>query len=432
MKKIFISKINIHIAIVVFALIFTVPFCFASEPDEMNRVRIKPTISIIKSGGKQQYYIVVEPRRMVSSYATNKVRWFVNGIPGGNKSVGTITNAGLYQAPDKKTKSSEIHIGAEVDNVSISNRYLWATILLDGVRPQYKTVKEWGEPVGSLEHLKDPKDIAIERDGSILIADGRIKRFSNEGTFINAIGETKGEVNGSLVTPLNVALDAEGLVFISDKRCVPPSIQVLSREGKYIRGFGASEGIGPGKIMQTHSIAFDNEQRFYIGDIDNMRISVFAHSGEFLQNIGRKGVKLGEFNIPHGLDLDDNNDLFVVSYFGPCQKLTSDGHFLIAFAYADPPDGPIYFTDAACDSWGNVYLIVQGASTPDGGFKVVKDENGQRVNILKYNNNGDFIANLRLSEPGRQPIRLVVDESEKIFVLYKGEKKIGVEVLGAE
>jgi hypothetical protein len=423
----FITKINIHIASVVFVLFFTVQFCFASEPDEMNRSRIKPTISAIKYGGKQQFYIVVEPKRMISAYATNRVTWYVNGIPGGNKSVGTITNAGLYQAPDKKTKSSEIHIGAKVDNVS--NRYLWATILLDGVRPQYKTVKEWGEPVDSLKHLKDPKDIALEQDGSVLIADGRIKRFSNEGTFINAIGGTKGDVEGSLVDPLNVALNAEGFVFTSDKRSVPPSIQVFSPDGKYIRGFGANEGIGAGKIMETHSIAFDNEQRIYIGDIDNMRVSVFSNSGEFIQNIGRKGVKFGEFNIPYGLDLDANNDLFVVSYFGPCQKLTSDGHFLIDFAYADPPDGPIYFTDATCDRWGNVYLIVQGASTPDGGFRIVKDENDQRVNILKYNNNGDFIANLRLSAEDHQPVRVVTDESGKIIVLYKGEKKVGVEVL---
>jgi hypothetical protein len=427
MKKILILKINFDIALTLFALIFTAQFCFASEPDEMNRARIKPTISTIKHGEKQQFYIVVEPKRMISSYATNKVEWFVNGIPGGSKSVGTITNAGLYQAPDKKIYSVEIHIGAKVENVS--NRYLWATILLDGVRPQYNMIKEWGESVENLKHLKDPQDIAIEQDGSILIVDGRIKRFSNEGAFINSISETKGEVKGSFVNPFNVALDDEGFIFVSDQSCVPPSIQVLSQDGKYIRGFGASEGIGPGKMMQTHSIAFDSEQRIYIGDIDNMRVSVFEHSGKFLQNIGRKGVKFGEFNIPHGLDLDANNDLFVVSYFGPCQKLTSDGHFLNAFAYADPPDGPVYFTDATCNRWGDVYIIVQGASTPDGGFRVVKDKNGQRVNIIKYNNNGDFIANLQLSNKDRQPVRVVAEKSGKIVVLYKGEKKIGVEVL---
>ena len=51
------------------------------------------------------------------------------------------------------------------------------------------------------------------------------------------------------------------------------------------------------------------------------------------------------------------------------------------------------------------------------------------MNILKYNNNGDFIANLRLSSKDHQPVRVVTDESGKIIVLYNGEKKIGVEVL---
>ena len=57
MKKILILKINFDIALTLFALIFTAQFCFASEPDEMNRARIKPTISTIKHGEKQQFIL---------------------------------------------------------------------------------------------------------------------------------------------------------------------------------------------------------------------------------------------------------------------------------------------------------------------------------------------------------------------------------------
>ena len=51
------------------------------------------------------------------------------------------------------------------------------------------------------------------------------------------------------------------------------------------------------------------------------------------------------------------------------------------------------------------------------------------MNIKKYNNNGDFVANLRLSSKDREPLRLVTDILGRIIVLYKGEKKIGVEFL---
>ena len=426
MRNIFIFK---HITYIVLGMLITLlpaQNSFAAEPDAMNRARIKPTITEIKSGSEQQFYIVSEPGRLTSAYATNKVSWFVNDYPGGNEMFGTITEDGLYLAPQKVPQSSEIHICAEVKNVS--NRYLWATVLLNGKRPGYKTVKEWGEDVGDSKHLKDPMAIDVESNGNILIADGTLLRFSPNGKFLNQLGYTKGDVEASMAGLINVKVDAQGNIFISDTETGTPRIQAFSQNGVYLYGFG-HKGTGPGKVMDTRGMAFDTEQRFYIGDIDNMRVNVYEHSGKFIQSIGKKGARTGEFNAPYGIALDGNNDLFVASYFGPCQKLTSDGHFILDFAYADPPDGPIYFTDVASDHWGNVYLIVWGASTPDGGFQSIMDSNGERVDIVKYNNNGDFVTNLRLSSKDHKAERIVVDRLGKIFVLYKGEKKIGVEIL---
>jgi hypothetical protein len=426
MKNIFISKNIIFFTFGVLTILLLSTYGFATEPAAMNRARIKPTLTEIKPGSELPFYIVKEPGRLTAAYATNMVTWFVNGYPGGNETFGTITEDGLYKAPQKVPQSPEIQICAEVKNAS--NRYLWATVLLNGKRPGYKTVKEWGEAVGDSKHLKDPKAIDVESNGNILIADGVLLRFSPDGKFINQLGYAKGPVEASMAGLINVKVDAEGHIFISDTETGTPRIQAFSPNGVYLYGFG-HKGAGPGRVMDTRGMAFDTEQRLYIGDVDNMRVNVYEHSGTFIQAIGKKGARPGEFNVPYGLALDANNDLFVVSYFGPCQKLTPDGNFILDFAFADPPDGPIFFTDVASDRWGNVYLIVRGARIPDGGFKTIKDENGERVDIVKYNNNGDFITNLRLSSKDHKAERIVVDHMEKIVVLYKGEKKIGVEVL---
>ena len=155
----------------------------------MNRARIKPTLTEIKSGSELQFYIVKEPGRLTAAYATNMVTWFVNGYPGGNETFGTITEDGLYQAPQKVPQSPEIHICAEVENAS--NRYLWATVLLNGKRPGYKTVKEWGEAVGDSKHLKDPKAIDVERNGNILIADGDAFTFFPGWEIHKSVGVCK-------------------------------------------------------------------------------------------------------------------------------------------------------------------------------------------------------------------------------------------------
>ena len=87
--KYFVNKYNSLYLAFIILLFFQDGITF--EPDAMNRARIKPTLVEINPAGKQQFYIVKEPGRLTAAYATNKVKWFVNGIAGGDKTVGTIT-----------------------------------------------------------------------------------------------------------------------------------------------------------------------------------------------------------------------------------------------------------------------------------------------------------------------------------------------------
>ena len=56
-------------------------------------VAISPVSAIVAAGGQQQF------TSSVSNALTQAVTWQVNGISGGNATVGTISNAGLYIAP---------------------------------------------------------------------------------------------------------------------------------------------------------------------------------------------------------------------------------------------------------------------------------------------------------------------------------------------
>jgi len=399
---------------------------FTKEADSMNRAQIKPKSVNLTPGAEQQFYVVKEPGRLTAAFATNKVTWSVNGVPGGDESVGKITKDGIYKAPENVPVSPEIHIEAIIN--SVSNKILWATVLINGIRPSYETVDEWGELKDNLKHLKDPTAIALEQNGNILIADGIIKRFSNDGKFINEIGESKGDYEGSLINPFDLAINNDGLIYVSDNKTGPPRIQVFSHDGKYLYGF-APKGTSEGRVLNTRGMAFNSRKQLYVGDIDNIRISVFEHSGDFVQTFGQKGIFPGELNVPFGLTTDTNDDLFVVNYFGPCQKFTSDGHFLFDFSYPNPPDGPVYTTDIASDRWGNVYLIVKGSQKSEKEFDDVVDEEGNPVHIMKYNNNGIFVANIQLAKNDRNALRLIVDDYGKIYVLFNGEKEIGVEIL---
>ena len=131
------------------------------------------------------------------------------------------------------------------------------------------------------------------------------------------------------------------------------------------------------------------------------------------------------WNAPYGLVIDRNDDIFVPGYYGPCQKFTNNGEFLAAFAHADPPDGPIGFQSATGDRWGNIYLAARREGISPGDFT---EEEGKKVSILKYNNNGDFILRIDLPEGEIGDTEMVVDKQDRLYVVFVRPDRVGVEI----
>jgi hypothetical protein len=171
---------------------------------------------------------------------------------------------------------------------------------------------------------------------------------------------------------------------------------------------------------------FDADQNLFVVDVDNFRVSVFAHSGELLRTWGSVGIEAGQLNAPHGLAVDPSGDVFVAGYYGPTQKFDPQGHFLFAFGHGDPPDGPVYFHAMSGDRWGNVYLMVR--SLEGGGGELQIGGRGRKLSIMKYNNNGDYITGWSLSEPDHRESWAVIGDDGKVYSLFRGKTHQGVQV----
>ena len=352
------------------------------------------------------------------------VTWSVNDLPGGDGTAGRITADGLYTAPAQAPQPREIHICAEVPEAA--NHHLWATALFDGEGTAYESVSQWSESIAHPVHLKDPHCLALDRAGNLLIADfdgSRVHRLTPEGRYLGDLGLGTGEAPGYVIKPRVVQVDHEGNIFVSDQKKDQPRIQVFSPDGRFLRTFG-DKGIGPGQILRAHGLAFDSGHRLYVVDVDAMRINVYDPSGVFLRTWGQDGSALGEFNAPHGIAIDANDDVFVVGYYGPCQKFTSAGELLRVFAEPDPPDSAVYFHSVCLDRWGNVYLTVRGA----GGYGgKIEDTQGNHVSIMKYNNNGDYVASLTLNVKAHAENWATVDKDGIVYTIFVGKERMGVE-----
>ena len=98
---------------------------------------------------------------------------------------------------------------------------------------------------------------------------------------------------------------------------------------------------------------------------------------------------------------------------------------MLAFAHPDPPNGPVAFTSAAGDRWGNVFLATRDTAGLVQNF--VKPE-PKPVRVLKYNNNGDLIATIPLWDDECGENAAAVDAHDRLYVLFKRGKTVGVAV----
>lgn len=399
-----------------------------------SRAIIKPSIVHLSPGQAQQFKVVLLATRLMAASNPDKVSWFVNDIPGGNSKVGTIDENGVYTAPKALPSPPEIHIIGKTDEAQ--NKFVFATVLFNEREPVYRSVRIWSEKKGDpATRLQSPHGIGLDKEGNILIADqtaSQIFRYTADGKYLGEIGRGPGSEPGQFNTPREVRSDSEGYIYVTDSKGDRPRVQVFSHEGEFVRIFGI-KGRGPGQLLRCHGIGFGPTGNIFITDVDNMRVNVYDPVGNFLYDFGGgrayKDMNPGEMNAPHGLFVDRSGDVFVNSYYGPTQKFTPEGAYLIDFGHGDPPDGPVYFHSLTGDKWGNVYLLVRSK----GGYQGAIEEGGaKKISVVKYNNNGDYVTSWGFTSLKHSETTAVVDENGLVYALFVGESEMGVEIFREE
>src|SRR5206468_5870266 len=105
-------------------------------------VKVTPTPVTLNLGATQQFTATV------TGPSNTAVTWYVNDVLGGNSTVGTVTTAGLYQAPAVMPSSNKVTVRARsVANTSVSG---YAAVTLGSPTPLTITnVQPFSIPVGA-------------------------------------------------------------------------------------------------------------------------------------------------------------------------------------------------------------------------------------------------------------------------------------------
>lgn len=177
----------------------------------------------------------------------------------------------------------------------------------------------------TVDRIISPHGITADGNDRVYVADwggGCIHFFDFKKKKYAKYGTTK---LGPLASPIGVALDGEGLLYLTDS--------VLRR----VFVFSGSKNtlvIGDENSFQRPTGIAVNaaEKRLYIVDTLGHRVDVFSLNGKKQFSFGRRGTGPGEFNYPTHIALDRSGTLYVMDTLNfRVQVLDKEGKFLSQF-----------------------------------------------------------------------------------------------------
>jgi len=121
-------------------------------------------------------------------------------------------------------------------------------------------------------------------EGQVSMVFGRKQEASDDGTGpLKEVQPPLPPEDGLFRQVTDVAWDSAGNTYISDGY-INSRIAKVDKDGNWLKSWG-EPGSKPGQFDTPHSIAIDAEDNIYVADRGNHRIQVFDREGKFLRQI---------------------------------------------------------------------------------------------------------------------------------------------------
>ncbi|QEM66773.1 hypothetical protein FO488_19175 [Geobacter sp. FeAm09] len=194
---------------------------------------------------------------------------------------------------------------------------------------QKKTFEYMKENPG-LGKLKKPINLAVDKDGSIYVADTLRKEvliYDPSGSYVGSIGK------GSSMKPVDVALDGDN-VYILDLN--GNDIKIFDRKSReLIRSIGQFEDKSLGLALPTN-FTLDDKGLIYVTNINDGSVKILDKDGHFISKFGKLGDAFGEFTRPKGIAVDARHRIWVVDGGFQNVQIFNEKQRLLMF-FGDPP-----------------------------------------------------------------------------------------------
>jgi secreted PhoX family phosphatase len=216
---------------------------------------------------------------------------------------------GWPQLPSSITFGGVISVDADArGNVWVFHRNQPPILNLDS---SGKLLKSFGQDM-----FVQPHGMTIDPEGNLWVTDAQGKdgkghqvfKFSRDGKVLMRLGKAgvQGEGPDTFSGPTDVVVAANGDIFVTDGHVAKSNGRVVkfSKDGTFIKAWGRT-GTGPGEFDVPHSIAIDSRGRLFVADRSNNRIQIFDQQGRFID-------QWKQFGRPSGVFVDGKDTIYVV------------------------------------------------------------------------------------------------------------------------
>ena len=175
------------------------------------------------------------------------------------------------------------------------------------------------------EGLVDPVGLAVDNENRLLyVVDEQqdivqvydadsMKLLRHIGTAVSAAKKHTLTTPGDFSAPTNVAVDADGNVYVTDT--LNSRVEIFDAEGTFISTFGKA-GDGPGYFFRPKGIAIDSDGHIWVADEFQDRVQVYNREGQLLTYIGDTHANgPGQFKALVGIAIDKKNRVFTTEQY---------------------------------------------------------------------------------------------------------------------
>ncbi|MBI2912648.1 MAG: TIGR03663 family protein [Chloroflexi bacterium] len=246
-----------------------------------------------------------------------------------------------------------------------------------------------GQPGSEAGQLRSPVGIALDAQGNVYVADsgnGRVQKFDAGGRFLGAVGGAGAEP-GQFNQPADVAVDAQGNLYVADtwNHRIQKFGADLSFQVAWGRPTNDLINPGPDQMWGPRAIAVDAQGNVWVVDTGTHRVRQFAADGAPLGAFGGRGRQPGRFQEPVGIAIGADGSIFVADAGNArIQKFDAAFGFVAAYpieqwADLDPrnkpylaalPDGRLLASDGP---HGRILLINQEGTVTDSLSAILGD-----------------------------------------------------------